>query len=339
MEGARDALKAESVKGLNKGIPEKLGWFPFDRLPNVRWLGDDQPVERSDVNWLAISAWKTKSAEPTAIVRDQVALLRPDDAQVLGKAVLDAWLAADLRPETPEEVQKRLEPLFQMTGTTTLEELCQKQPEFAYLFEQAKNQPATGRTEDKGILALVAACSPTDVVDRIRPYVNQWYGYRVGQCRALVQVLARINQPEAVAFLLDVARRFRTTTIRQEADTQVRKLAERKGVTLAELADQSLPDAGLDAEGKLVLDFGLRQFLARLDDDAELALEDGSGNPLKSLPAPNKTDDAELAAAAKKGLSEQKKEVKAIRERVVDRWWRRRSIPRASRTGTGPSWS
>ena len=107
-EDARDALKAESVKELKKGIPEKLGWFPFDRLPDVRWLGDDQPIERSVVNWLAISAWKTKSAEPTAIVRDQVALLRPDDAQVLGKAVLDAWLAADLRPQTPEEVQKRL---------------------------------------------------------------------------------------------------------------------------------------------------------------------------------------------------------------------------------------
>ena len=166
-----------------------------------------------------------------------------------------------------------------MTGTTTLEELCQKQPEFAHLFEQARNQPATGRTEDKGILALVAACGPTDVVDRIRSYVNQWYGYRAGQCRAFVQVLAWIDQPEAVAFLLDVARRFRTATIRQEADTQVRKLAERKGVTLAELADQSLPDAGLDAEGKLVLDFGPRQFLARLDDDAELVLEDGSGNP------------------------------------------------------------
>ena len=117
-------------------------------------------------------------------------------------------------------------------------------------------------------------------------------------------MLAWIDHPEAVAFLLDVARRFRTATIRQEAEIQVRKLAERKGMTLAELADQSLPDAGLDAEGKLVLDFGPRQFIARLDDDAELVLEDGSGSEIKALPAPGKTDNAEFAAAAKKRLAE-----------------------------------
>ena len=36
-EEARDALKAEAAKGLKKGIPEKLGWFPFEGLPEVRW--------------------------------------------------------------------------------------------------------------------------------------------------------------------------------------------------------------------------------------------------------------------------------------------------------------
>ena len=278
-------LRSEAAKGLKKGIPEKLSWFPFDVLPVVRWRLDDTPVERDLLSWVVVSAWKSKSAEPTAILRDQVALLRRDDAQVLGKTVLEAWLAADLRPQTPEELRKRLEPLFQLTGTSSVEELMQKKPEFAHLFEQAKAQPATGRTEDKGILALAAACGPTDVVDRIRSYVNQWYGYRAAQCRALIQVLAWIDHPESVAFLLDVARRFRTATIRQEAEIQVRKLVERKGTTLADLAEQSLPDAGFDAEGKLIIDFGPRKFIARLDDDAELYLEDQSGSEIKALPA------------------------------------------------------
>ena len=313
------SLRSEAAKGLKKGIPEKLSWFPFDVLPVVRWRSDDTPVERDLLSWLIVSAWKSRSAEPTAILRDQVALLRPEDTQVLGKTVLETWLAADLRPQTPEELQKRLEPLFQLTGTSSLEELMQKKPEFASLFEQAKAQPATGRTEDKGILALAAACGPTDVVDRIRSYVNQWYGYRAAQCRALIQVLAWIDHPEAVAFLLDVAKRFRTATIRQEAETQVRKLAERKGTTLADLAEQSLPDAGFDTEGKLILDFGPRQFIARLDDDAELILEDQSGREIDSLPAPGKADNAELAATAKKRLTEVKKELKAIRKRVVER--------------------
>ena len=99
-------------------------------------------------------------------------------------------------------------------------------------------------------------------------------------------MLAWIDHPEAVAFLLEVARRFRTASIRQEAETQAQKLAERKGVSLADLGDTSLPDAGFDAEGKLVLDFGPRKFIARLDDDAEIVLEDTSGKVLKALPAP-----------------------------------------------------
>ena len=114
-------------------------------------------------------------------------------------------------------------------------------------------------------------------------------------------------------------RRFRTASIRQEAETQARKLAERKGVTLAELADQSLPDAGLDAEGKLVLDFGPRQFIARLDDDAEIVLEDAAGNVLEALPTPGKADNAELAARRRSGSRALKKELKTIRKRVVDR--------------------
>ena len=133
----------------------------------------------------------------------------------------------------------------------------------------------------------------------------------------IIQVLAWIEHPEAVAVLLQVSRRFRTASIRQEAETQVRRLAERKGVSLAELADQALPDAGLDAQGKLVLDFGPRRFVARLADDAEVVLEDESGNPLKALPSPNKSDDPALAAAAKKRLTELKKQVKEIGKNVT----------------------
>lgn len=246
-------------------------------------------------------------------------LIREDDARRLGKFVLEAWLAEDLRPPTAEEVLRRLKTFLLWTGATTVEEIVQKNPQMAQAVEFEKNRPMSVRAEDKGILALVAACGPTDVVDRIRSYVNQWYGYRAAQCRALIQVLAWIDHPEAVAFLLDVAKRFRTASIRQEAESQARKLAERKKTTLADLAEQSLPDAGFDTEGKLVLDFGRRKFIARLDDDAELLLEDEYGTEIKALPTPGKNDNAELAAAAKKRLSEVKKELKAVRKRVVER--------------------
>ena len=316
---ARESLQAEAAKGLKSGIPEKHSWFPFDRLPAARWAGDGSPVESDVLKWLVVSAWKTKSAEPTVMLRDQVKLIREEDARQLGKFVLEAWLAEDLRPPTGEEVMRRLKTFFLWTGATTVEEIVQKNPQLAQAVEFEKNRPMSVRAEDKGILALVAACGPTDVVDRIRSYVNQWYGYRAAQCRALIQVLAWIDHPEAVAFLLDVAKRFRTASIRQEAESQARKLAERKQTTLADLAEQSLPDAGFDAEGKVVLEFGPRQFIASLDDDAELMLEDQFGRELDALPAPGKNDNAELAVAAKKRLSEVKKQLKAVRKRVVER--------------------
>ena len=46
------------------------------------------------------------------------------------------------------------------------------------MVEMEKNRPMSGRAEDKGMLAVVAACGPTDVIGRIRAYIDQWYGNR-----------------------------------------------------------------------------------------------------------------------------------------------------------------
>jgi hypothetical protein len=328
---SREALRQEAAKGLKAGIPSKYEWFPFDQLPLVRWRGDDAPVGPEIVSWLLVSAWKSKSAEPSAILRSHVALLREDDARGLGKLVLDRWLAEDLRPPTSEELLKRLASFFGWTGAATIDEIAQKRPDLAHMVEMEKNRPMSVRAEDKGILAMVAACAPTDVIGRIRAYMDEWYGNRAAQCRALIQVLAWIDHPEAVTVLLQISRRFRTASIRQEAETQVRRLAERKGVSLAELADQAIPDAGLDAQGKLILDFGPRRFVARLADDARVLLEDESGNSLKALPSPNKSDDPTLAAAAKKRLTELKKQVKEVVKSITFRLYESMCTQRAWR--------
>ncbi len=337
----RAALQAEAVAGLKKGIPAKCSWFPFDRLPAVRWGSDGTPITPDVVQWLAVSAWKTRSAEPTVILREQVKLIHEQDARRLGESVFEAWLAEDLRPPTQEELTRRLLQFMTWTGAASIDEIVQKRPELAQAVEFERNWPMSTRPEDKGFLALAAACGPAGVVDRIRSYINQWYGYRAAQCRALVQVLAWIDHAEAVAFLLDVAKRFRTATIRQEAEDQVRKLAERKHMTVADLADQSLPDAGFDAEGKLMLDFGPRQFFARLDDDAELVLGDVSGTTIEKLPAPGKNDNPELAAAAKTRLSAVKKESRRFASELSSGCTKRcaSSAPGRSPTGSGRSWA
>ncbi|QEH32651.1 hypothetical protein OJF2_11300 [Aquisphaera giovannonii] len=315
-----DRLRKEAARGLKMGIPEKLSWFPFDRLPEVRWRHDGAPVERPVRDWLVVSAWKAKSAEPSEDLRGHASLLHPEDFRGLGRSAFEAWLAEDLKPQSEQLRREQLASFLHLFGVSTVEELLRAQPDMAQAIERQKDAPGMGNVADKGLLAVAAVAGPPEAVGPIRDYLNKWYGYRAWQCRALVTVLAWIDGPEAVALLLDVARRFRTATIRKEAEVQARKLADRRRMTLAELADVSIPDAGLDASGRMVLDFGPRRFVARLDDDAEVVLEDEEGKALKALPSPAKSDDAENAAAAKGRLAALKKEVKAVRKRVVDRF-------------------
>ena len=87
---------------------------------------------------------------------------------------------------------------------------------------------------------------PRPIVHR---YVKQWYGHRAAQCKALLQVLAWIDHPSATQVVLSVANRFRTKGIQEEALRLCQLLAERKGWTMDELADRTIPTAGLDETG------------------------------------------------------------------------------------------
>ncbi len=83
--------------------------------------------------------------------------------------------------------------------------------------------------------------------------------------------------------------------------------------------------------GVLQLDFGPRQFTARLGAELNLVLFDPEGKAIKTLPDPRKDDNAEKAAAAKKQLGVARKELKQVigQQRVnfyeamcVQRTWR-----------------
>lgn len=154
---------------------------------------------------------------------------------------------------------------------------------------------------------------------------------RVAQCRALLQMLAWVEHKTATQLLLAVGSRFRTKSIQEEANKQTAALAERKGWTVAELADRTIPTAGMDDEGVLTLDFGPRQFIAKLNEDLEFTLADADDKPLKSLPEPRKDDDEAKAAEAKKFFSSAKKELKSVvglqRDRLYEAMCTQRTWP------------
>jgi len=123
-------------------------------------------------------------------------------------------------------------------------------------FNRLLIQPEGSQNATKGILALSGACCGSDVAPVVHRYIKQWFGYRGAQCKALLQVLAWIDSPSATQVVLSVANRFRTKGIQEEAIRLCQMLADRKGWTLDELADRTIPTCGLDEQGVMELDYG-----------------------------------------------------------------------------------
>ncbi len=321
----RAKLAADAAKGLKKGRPEALNWFPWDKLPKVHWQDTGEEVPTQIVEWLLVQNFKLKSAEPGPLLVRYCAMLQPDEREELGNFVLRAWLEQDLkRKYTDAECRAGAQqhaaqwwPRYQQwiqqyqqrgQAVPVIAQKTQQQLEEDH-YRNLQREVGSAAAE-KGLLAVAGACGSEAAVAPVQKYLKDWYGYRPAQCKALIAMLSGIDRPSAIQYLLSISNRFRTKGIREEAERYVSILAARKGWTLDELADRTMPTAGFDEDGRLELNFGPRQFVARVNPSLEVALADGEGKVLKALPAPRKDDDEELAKAAKKSFSAAKAELK-----------------------------
>jgi hypothetical protein len=321
----RDKLQADAVKNLKKGTPPALAWFPWSGLPKVRWHDSGKPVPVETVSWLIVQSHKLKTAEPGALLKRYCELMKSADREELGNFVLNAWLSQDLKRKLTDEearaqakqqapqhwqsmqymigyYQKQNQPVPASVAQSL--QACEEQ-----LFAQAQREVGSA-AGDKGVLALAGACCGDAAVGPVQRYLKEWYGYRAAQCKALIAMLSGVDRPLAIQYILSISNRFRTKSIQEEADKYIHLLAERKGWTLDELADRTMPTCGLDDDGKLDLSFGPRTFTARVNAELEIQLYDADGKALKKLPDPRKEDDEELAKAAKKAFSAAKTELK-----------------------------
>jgi hypothetical protein len=309
----RDGLLGEAEKGLKKGIPDALSWFPFDLLPQVTWQDTGQPADRQVLTWLVVRSHKLKDPAPGPLLRRHCALFKPAERDALGLFVLQSWIQQDTIPaHTREEATQLAETRAKHAikqpwcKGITVEELTRAN--LAELLKEVKGSAI----KEKGILAVAAACGSSQLVPVVERYLKEWYGMRAAQCRALVQMLAWIEAPTATQLLLSVATRFRTKGIQDEADNQVKLLAERKGWSTDELADRTIPTAGLDEDGELALACGERTYTARLSPEFRLAIHNEQGKEVKGLPAPKGAKDPDAVKQAKKVLSQAKRELKSV---------------------------
>jgi hypothetical protein len=340
----RDGLVKQAAKGVAKGPPEDLKWFPFDQLPAVHWQDTEKSVEPVILQWWLIQGFKLKNPEPGALLRRYCASMAPSEREALGQFILEAWLAEDVALIPRAEAEQRAMSAAQnmLQSAQYLVQIAQQNPQrqinappvltveeyYAQVLPNFLKQAKGSAIASKGILSVAGACAGAAAAPAVNRYLKDWFGMRAAQCRALLQMLAWVEHRTATQLLLAVGSRFRTKGIQEEANIQARALAERKGWSVAELADRTIPTAGLDDDGALALDFGPRQFTAKLSGDLEFVLVDAGGKTLKSLPDPRKDDDEAKAAEAKKTFSAAKKELKSVVTMQRDRLYEAMCVQR-----------
>lgn len=191
--------------------------------------------------------------------------------------------------------------------------------------------PAGSATASRGVLAVAAACGSAELVDPAMRYLKEWYGQRAAQGRALIEMLAWVDDPRAVQAVLSVAARFRTKGLQEEAARQATALAERHGWTVSELSDRTIPTGGLDDDGVLELSYGDRTFTAVLLPDLSLELHNPEGGKISALPAARQSDDEAAVKESKKALTAARKQLKSLAQQQTERLY--------EALCTGRSWS
>ena len=320
----RDSLLAEAKKQLAKGVPKDMEWLPLDSIPEVRWTDNGEQVPPEVLRWMLAQACRAKTPEPNAVLRKYCAMFEPRARAQFGQWVLEHWLREDVAPISPEDALARARSHAQSSWN-----LMKSHPQYF------KDSPLLGKSEaelvaaylpslmrtprgsaaaSKGLLAVAAACAAERAAAPVQRYIKEWYGTRASQGKALVAMLAWIEHPSATQVMLAIGNRFRTKSIQEEATRQAEALADRKGWTLAELADRTMPSAGFDESGEMELSYGTRAFTARLLPDFKIELYSPEGKKIAALSEPRQDDDADRAKESKKALSSSKKELKSIVE-------------------------
>lgn len=319
----RGGLRKDAEKGLAKGLPKGLERMRWELLPEVHWADNGDAVPPEVLKWLIAQAVKAKSPEPNALLRKYCGMFDPTEREKLGQHLLESWLAQDVVPISQEKAYESAEQQVtqwfsyysQQPGMAGLS----KQEMIAQMLPALSRQPAGSAIASKGVLAVVAACAGERAAAPVGRYLKEWYGTRAAQGKALIAMLAWIDHPSAIQLMLSVGSRFRTKSFQDEATRQAEALAERKGWTINELADRSVPVAGLDEDGRIELSYGDRVFTAVLQPDLTVVLLSPEGKKIKALPAARQSDDADAVKAAKKSLTAARRELKAVVQLQTDR--------------------
>jgi hypothetical protein len=306
-------LRAEAQAGLKKTGTKGLDWFPFDVLPAVRWA-DGETVAPEVIRWWVVLANKLKEPGGNPLFEFYFDRMNSDDVAALGSAVLSIFIERDTqRPAESDAIayaQERVEGQF--AAIVRYQKDIKREAIYARLKGEFLNQYLQSASDNRGILALATRAPGPDAAGKVRAYLKN-HGARTSQAKALASCLAANPHASAIQVVLATANRFKQRSVQEHATALVQSIADARGWTPDELADNTIPSAGLDEDGVFELECGEdRVFTAVLDAGGKLELRNPQGKPAKTLPSVRGDADVEPLKEAKRALASAKKEVAQV---------------------------
>lgn len=307
------ALLTEAEKGLKKANLKTLDWLALDALPRVR-LRDGAALDPRVLSWWVVLANTLKQPGGNALFDLYLDRLLPEDGQRLGLFLLRSWVGHDTACPSEAEAnayaQANVDGRFKLMVRWT--EGFTKERAFTQLKSEKLGEYLHSAIANKGLLGLASRASGPEAAEAVRSYLKN-HGARTAQCKALLDCLAANPAPAATQVVLATANRFKAKTVQAHAQTLIEEIAERRGWTAEQLADRTIPTAGLDDTGVLELDCGEgRVYRASLAEDGKLVLASPAGKEVKALPSARNEEEQALVKAAKKALSGARKEIKQV---------------------------
>ena len=191
-------------------------------------------------------------------------------------------------------------------------------------------------SKQKWVLTFASLFGGREMVDALKRQITQWPQEARGAiaCDG-VMALALSPEPEALLTVDSMSRKFKFKQVKAAAGRALDYAAKELGLTPEELADRIVPDLGLDQRGHRTFDYGPRQFDVSLSPALELEVRTAEGKKLKTMPAPGKQDDPELAAESSAQFKALKKQIKAT---ITTQTLRLEQALSTGRTWTGAGW-
>lgn len=321
-----DALLKDAEKGLKGKIVSSFAWFDLSYLPQLQWQ-DGTAVDTKIIQWWVVLADKLKDPIPNALLQRYVGLLNEKSQQTLALYLLQSFIHQDTRNPSLEEamdIANKEAPSRLASYQDSFQRWGQKYPEYYGRYEHITLEEVVeeikrerlaiylgSAIKSKGMLALTFKTQGSVAVKLLQDYMKQHYQRRA-QIEAMLSSFSVSDDPLIIQLLLSLSRRYRTASVQNLAKQLVEQIAERNQWSSDELADRTIPTAGLDDSGILTLEYGSRVLTAYVDDKDKFVLKNEDSKIIKSLPTARQGDDEALIKEAKSLFSSSKKEFKQV---------------------------